>query len=114
MAKMGKYCKAYPIVRFREFSGWTEEAGNLRKEKGEVDGQQEEVARVLTDEDFLYLQESFAVTDGIFIDENIIFNEVSQEWIDFCKTSLKFELPVYGTVKANGSDVTETTAEVKS
>ena len=38
MATMGKYCKAYPITRFREYKGWTEKAENARKEKRAADG----------------------------------------------------------------------------
>jgi hypothetical protein len=99
MAKMGKYCKAYPIDRFREFAGWTENAENLRKEKQQIDGQEVNAPRTLTDTDFLYLQENYTVTDGIFLDENIIFDNVTPEWIDFCKNTLKFEIPVYEPVR---------------
>ena len=87
MSNMGKYCKAYPITRLREFSGWQENSQNARKEN--------DAPRQLTDADFLYLQENFAVTDGIFIDENVIFDNVTPEWIDFCKAVLKFEVPDY-------------------
>lgn len=104
MAKMGRYCKAYPIEKFRAFSGWTENDQNTRKEKQQVDGKEIEVARELTDDDFLYLQENFVVTDGIFMDEYTIFDNVTSEWQDYCKNELKFEVPVYETTepKANG------------
>lgn len=103
MAKMGKYCKAYPIQRFRESKGWHENTNNLRKEKQIVDGTEVLVGRQLTENDFLYLQENFQVTDGIFIDENIIFAEVTPEWIEFCKDTLKFEVPIYEPVAVNVS-----------
>jgi hypothetical protein len=89
MATMGKYCKAYMIPSFREFSGWTENVENSRKDNGSP--------RQLTDSDFLYLQENYFVTDGIFVDENIIFNNVTPEWIDFCKSVLKFTAPEYAS-----------------
>ena len=98
MAKMGKYCKAYPIQRFRESKGWQENTNNLRKEKQIVNGAEIMVDRQLTENDFLYLQENFHVTDGIFLDENIVFAEVTPEWIEFCKETLKFEVPVYEPV----------------
>ena len=103
MAKMGSYCKAYPVKRLREFSGWTENKENARKEKLEVDGKEEEVTRELTDESFLYLQENFTVTDGVFIDENIIFDSATPEWIEFCKSVLEFEVPNYQSAKAEGA-----------
>lgn len=96
---MGKYCKAYQITRFREFGEWSENGQNARKEKRQVDGKEANVTRDLTDQDFLYLQENFVVTDGIFIDENIIFDAVTVEWIDFCRQTLGFEVPSYQPIK---------------
>lgn len=93
MATMAKYCKAYPVDRFREFSGWTENLQNLRKEVRTVDGKEVESTRPLAEDDFFYLQENYVVTDGIFVDENIIFDNVTPEWVDFCKNTLKFEVP---------------------
>jgi hypothetical protein len=112
MAKMGKYCKAYPIQRFRESNGWRENTDNLRKAKQEVDGKPEMVGRQLTENDFLYLQENFQVTDGIFIDENIVFAEVTPEWIEFCKDTLKFEVPAYEPITADVSSASQTDAEL--
>lgn len=97
MAKMGKYCKAYPITRLRAFPGWIEDSQNARKEKSQVDGNEVDRPRPLTDSDFLYLQENFTVTDGVLLDENVIFDQVTPEWVDFCKTTLNFEVPVYET-----------------
>ena len=99
MAKMGAYCKAYPISRLREFSGWTENLENARKEKTGADEKAIEKAREFSNDDFLYLQENYIVTDGIFMDENIIFSNVTPEWIEFCRDNLKFELPDYQTAK---------------
>jgi hypothetical protein len=89
MASMGKYCKAYMLRSFRQFRGWTEMSENARKEN--------DSPRQLADADFLFLQENFVVTDGIFMDENVIFANVTLEWIDFCKNVLKFEIPHYAS-----------------
>jgi hypothetical protein len=99
MAKMGRYCKAYSIQDFRKFSQWTEESENTRRETKEIDGKEIEVNRELTNEDFLYLQENYVVTDGVFQDENIIFDNVNSDWKDFCNNTLKFEIPVYEAVE---------------
>jgi hypothetical protein len=93
MASMGKYCKAYPVSRFREFDGWSENSQNLRKTKEQVDGKEVEVEKELTDTDILYLQENYTVTDGIFLDEAVVFDQVTPEWINFCKETLNFEIP---------------------
>ncbi|MFL6198502.1 MAG: hypothetical protein ACJ76J_04970 [Thermoanaerobaculia bacterium] len=95
MAEMGKYCKAYLAKQFREYPGWTENKANVRKEKKEVDGKEVEVERELNDDSILYLQENYVVTDGIFKDENIIFDNVTDEWKEFCHGTLGFEIPVY-------------------
>lgn len=98
MSTMGKYCKAYSIKKLREFSGWTEAAENARKEKKqEAGGKEVQVTRELTDADYLYLQENYVVTDGIFKDESIIFDKVTPEWIAYCQEVLKFEIPSYAS-----------------
>ena len=93
MATMGKYCKAYPIGRLREFIQWEERHESARKETKEVNGIEVEVCRQLSENCFLYLQENYVVTDGIFKDENIIFDQVTTEWKDFCCKILEFEVP---------------------
>ena len=100
MATIGKYCKAYSIKKLREFSGWVESAANARREKQtDADGREREVTRILTADDYLYVQENYFVTDGIFKDEHIIFDQVTPAWIEYCQQTLKFEIPVYEPVK---------------
>ncbi len=98
MATMGRYCKAYSIKKLREFSGWIEKTENARKEKQQsADGKEVQITRVLTADDYLYLQEDYVVTDGIFKDENIIFDQVTPEWIAYCHDVLKFEIPSFAS-----------------
>lgn len=103
MAEMGGYCKAYPIERFRAFSEWKEDLTKLRIEKQKVGRNEVEVQRSLRENDFFYLQENFTVTDGVFIDENIIFDSVTPEWIEYCKNILNFEVPAYQQRQAEQS-----------
>jgi len=91
MTTLGKNCKAYPLSLLRQFSGWTEKSENARKVRKEVKGETIEVPRDLTDEDYVYLQMNFTVTDGIFIDENIIFDEVTPQWIEFCSDVVGYQ-----------------------
>lgn len=95
MAIMGKYCKAYLIKTLRQFDEWTENSENAKAEKQQMDGKEVEVKRVLTDDNFLYLQDNYVVTDGIFKDENIIFDNVTPEWKEFCQKNLGFEISIY-------------------
>ncbi|MEN3329679.1 MAG: hypothetical protein V7638_4486 [Acidobacteriota bacterium] len=88
MTKLGKFCKAYPLRELRQFPGWKEQAENARTIRKEINGEIVEVPRKLNDSDYVYLQRNFTVTDGIFIDENIIFSDVTPEWIEFCRNVL--------------------------
>lgn len=103
MATMGKYCKAYSVKKLREFSEWTECTENTRKENKVVEAKEVAINRKLTDDDFLYLQENYIVTDGIYKDENIIFDSITPEWQEFCHKTLGFEIPVYEPVKVEAS-----------
>ena len=109
MAEMGKYCKAYLAKQFREYPGWSENAANVRKEKKEVDGKEVEVDRQLDDDSILYLQENYVVTDGIFKDQNIIFDNVTDEWQRFCHETLAFEIPVYEPIEIKHAEPAEAT-----
>ncbi len=98
MATMGKYCKAYQLKDLRRFSGWTEIPENARleqAEQGKGNGDEIEMPRMLTDDSIVYIQENNVVTDGAYKDENIIFDQVTREWIDYCHNELGFEIPVY-------------------
>lgn len=95
MTNLGRSCKAYPVKQLRVFGGWTEKTENLKIEKYIVGDQESEVRRVLTDDDYLYLQENYIVTDGIFRDEHVIFDDITPEWIAFCQQELGFEIPTW-------------------
>ena len=88
MTILGKYCKAYPLHQLRQFPGWIEKPDNARLIRREVDGEIVEVTRQLTGAHYVYLQRNFTVTDGIFIDENIIFSDITPEWIEYCHNVL--------------------------
>ena len=89
MSTLGKYCRAYPLSQLRKFPGWVERTDEARRVRKEIDGEIVELVRTLTDEDYVYLQLDYTVTDGIFVNENVIFNEVTPEWIEFCQRVLR-------------------------
>jgi hypothetical protein len=86
---MGRYCKAYPARRFRAYDGWLEDCSHLRATAGG------EKRTRIADEDVLYLQENYVVTDGIYMDENVVFSDVTDGWKRFCAGALGFVLPDY-------------------
>ena len=87
---MIKYCKAYSIQRFREFDKWSEKIPISEAVTPENGNTSTEPA-----EKFLYLRDTYVVTDGIFGEEKVVFDDVTPEWIEFCKNELKFEPPAF-------------------
>jgi hypothetical protein len=91
MSKMGRYCKAYPIAKLHEFGDWGKYYRGPEKVGDSVN----------SEEDYLFLQENFTVTKGIFQDEEIVFDNVTSEWQDFCKNTLNFEVPADVSAMSN-------------
>jgi hypothetical protein len=96
---MGRYCKAYPAEAFRAYPAWTEKVPPLHitaepqtesQNNGEATDQ-EGPAEL----DYYYLQEDYTVTAGIFLEEDVAFDEATPEWKEFCATTLNFEVPAY-------------------
>ena len=94
MKRMGRYCKAYEVGKLAEFPGWAEKERNDSAPGGEGEG-----ARDRGERNFYYLQEDFTVTDGIFLGENVVFDDMTPEWMEFCKSTLDFRVPDYEEVK---------------
>lgn len=90
MAEMGSYCKAFLAKDLRAFPGFSEDPAAIRPRAEGEDGASPDG---LGDDAILYLQETFVVTDGIFIDENVVFSDVTPEWKAFCTGELGFEVP---------------------
>jgi len=72
------YAKGYLLGDLRKFSGWREENENSRE---------------LSDSDVVFLHQDFTVTQLIWPGENVIFNQDTPEWRDFCSQQLQFEVP---------------------
>lgn len=99
MAEMGKYCKAYLAESFAGYDGWNPDLSQLRQETDDGDEAAAQPRTELEPGDILYLQETYVVTDGIYLDENIVFNDVTDAWKSFCTDTLKFEIPVYEPIE---------------
>ena len=88
---MMTYCKAYKLNDLRQFHGWKEKSDN---------GSSNEKRSALTNDSIIYLHENFIVTDGIFGDKYIIFDDVSAEWMEFCQKKLNFAVPDYARTQS--------------
>ncbi|MGA9771713.1 MAG: ankyrin repeat domain-containing protein [Blastocatellia bacterium] len=89
-----KYCKAYHLSDLRRFSAFTESKINWTKKEEKVDqnngngGQSE-----FSDDDIVFIHQDFTVTRSMWENEDVIFNQVSPEWRDFCARDLGFKVP---------------------
>ena len=93
MPKMGRYCKAYPLHRLQEYGGWSEHARAASEGNEQGNGKKDESDHAAeTSHKYLYLQENYTVTRGFSMDENIVFDAVTPEWMDFCRNNLGFEV----------------------
>ena len=93
MATIGRYSKAYFVKDLRQYNGWCEAVSYLRQHIRKEEREEIVVERELVDNDILYVQEGFRVRDGIFTDENVVLGDVTPGWEDFCRDTLRFEVP---------------------
>ena len=75
--RMGTFCKAIPLWMLREYPRWREDRDGSSR-------------LALSADDHLYLQEDFGVTAGVYLEEDLIFSDPTQEWRDFCRERLGF------------------------
>ena len=103
MAEMSKYCKAYYAKDFRALEGWQEKLDDLRPETREEHGKEIEIPRTeLEDDDILYLHDSYVVTDDVYVDQHVVFDQVTDRWKEACHQQLGFEIPVYEPLEITG------------
>ena len=69
-----KYCTAYHVSDLRRYPSWTE-------------------TQQLGDEDVVFVHQDYTVTKSIWAGEDVIFDNVSDQWKDFCNNELRFTVP---------------------
>jgi ankyrin repeat protein len=84
------YAKGYLLGDLRKFSGWREEKINWKEM---VPAEENGNSRELSDSDVVFLHQDFTVTQLIWPGENVIFNQDTPEWRDFCSQQLQFKVP---------------------
>ena len=84
------YARAYLLQQLRKFSDWREEKINWKET---IHAAENGKSRELSDDDVVFLQENFTVTELIWPGENVIFNRITPAWIDFCTQELQFKVP---------------------
>lgn len=69
-----KYCTAYHVSDLRAFPSFTE-------------------THQLADDDVVFLHQDYTVTRSIWAGEDVLFDNVTDEWKNFCNTELRFVVP---------------------
>ncbi|HKP87266.1 MAG TPA: ankyrin repeat domain-containing protein [Blastocatellia bacterium] len=85
-----KYCKAYLLGELRKYPAWREGRINW-KEKANGNGGPDEAP--FPDDKIVFIQQDFTVTESMWHNENVIFNQVDPDWEEFCANTLKFKVP---------------------
>jgi uncharacterized protein len=101
------YARAYLLGELRKFSDWREEKLNWKETiPADENGKSSE----LSDDDVVFLQQDFTVTELIWSGENVIFNRSTPEWVNFCTQELQFKVPddfdLIASTSAKAAEVT--------
>lgn len=83
-----KYCKAYHLSALRQFPGWSEENVDWKGRKGHSEASGES-----SEDSVVFLHQDCIVTKSMWHNENVVFNQVTPEWREFCENTLEFKVP---------------------
>lgn len=70
-----KYCTAYHLGDLRRYSEWTSESQEMK------------------DEDVVFVHQDYTVTKSMWAGEDVVFNNVTDQWRQFCSSELSFAVP---------------------
>jgi hypothetical protein len=99
-----EYCKAYTMARLSEFSAFAERARAVVKPAAIGAGDDDELA--------FFLHHDFTVTESMWRNEQVVFDEVTPEWREFCAKTLGFKAPDDLDFIASSAATTDETSAV--
>jgi hypothetical protein len=88
-----KYCTAYHLGELRRYPAWTENKLEPKKGNNGTGEDKPDENQGLADDEVVFLHQDYKVTKSIWADEDVIFDNVTEQWKDFCNTELKFVIP---------------------
>lgn len=74
-ASARNYCTAYYLGDLRRYPDWTSDAHDLK------------------DDDVVFLHQDYTVTRLMWAGEDVLFNDVTEQWKKFCNNELRFAVP---------------------
>jgi hypothetical protein len=87
-----QYCKAFYLKDLRQFPGWNESRINWRG-PGDDNATEEREAPGFSDQDVVFLHQDLTVTQSMWHNENVLFQQLTPAWEAFCATVLQFQVP---------------------
>ncbi len=85
-----KYCKAYYLRDLRGYPAWGESRINWKEKKANGNG---DAGEGFGDDKVVFIHQDFTVTESVWPNENVIFNNVDPVWEEFCANTLNFKVP---------------------
>ena len=79
-----KFCSAFYVKELRGYSAWTE---------NEIKAADANAPQQLSGDDVVFLHGDYSVTRSIWANEDVVFDKVTDQWKDFCKSELQFTIP---------------------
>ena len=83
-----KYCTAYHLGDLRRYSAWSENKFASEDKSAENGGTQ-----APGDDEVVFLHQDYTVTKSMWAGEDVIFDNVTDQWKEFCVTQLHFSVP---------------------
>ena len=88
-----KYSKAYHLRDLRSYPSWSEVRLNSKERQNGSDRPAAHATNELSDDDVVFIHQDFTVTESIWHNENVIFNEINDSWREFCSSRLGYRVP---------------------
>ena len=88
------YCKAYHLKDLRQFPGWSESRLHWKENRyAAASDNGAGTSHEFTDDDIVFIHQDFTVTQSMWHAENVIFDQISPQWEEFCASVLNFKVP---------------------
>jgi hypothetical protein len=87
-----KYCKAYYLKDLRRFPEWSESHINWQGDAAKNAAESSEV-QDFSDHDIVFIHQDLTVTQSMWHNENVLLNQITPAWEEFCTTVLHFQVP---------------------
>lgn len=105
-----KYCTAYHLGDLRRYPAWSEKKLELKKADGKKSSDAAVEDEPLTDEEVVFLHQDYTVTKSMWAGEDVIFDNATEQWKEFCNKELRFSVPDSLELIAKPAEAAQTAA----